>query len=258
MLQDKVVAISGAGPGLGTQIALAALRDGARVFLGARGAERLGALARELDPTATRAACQALDLARASDCEAFAAAAAARFGRLDALVQVAAFDQLFGGVTDTDPDSWRVAFDVNFFGAMHLVKACVPGLEAAGGGAIVFIGAQAMYHPQVMQLGYAASKAALSSGMLFLARELGPRRIRVNTVVPTWIWGAPVQGYVASTAKAQGVPEQQLIDAITANMAIPEIPGEQDIANAVVFLASERARLITGQSLLVNSGELFR
>jgi NAD(P)-dependent dehydrogenase (short-subunit alcohol dehydrogenase family) len=181
-----------------------------------------------------------------------------RFGRIDALVQVAAFDTLFGGVTDSDPEAWRIAFDVNFFGSMHLVKACAPHLSAAGGGAIVFIGAQAMYWPQVDQLGYAASKAALSTGALFLARELGPARIRVNTVVPTWIWGAPVQGYVRSTAQAQGVPEQQLIDAITAKMAIREIPGEQDIAEAVVFLCSERARLITGQSLLVNSGELFR
>jgi NAD(P)-dependent dehydrogenase (short-subunit alcohol dehydrogenase family) len=258
VLEGKVVAISGAGPGLGTQIARAALRDGARVFLGARSDERLRALTRELDPSGTRADCARLDLAHAPDCEAFAAAASARFGRIDALVQVAAFDQLFGGVTDSDPDAWRVAFDVNFFGAMQLVKACVPRLSAGGGGAIVFIGAQAMYYPQVMQLGYAASKAALSSAMLFLARELGPSRIRVNTVVPTWIWGRPVQDYIAATAKAQGVPEQQLIDGITAGMAIREIPGEQDIAEAVVFLASDRARLITGQSLLVNSGELFR
>ena len=258
MLENKVVAISGAGPGLGTRIARAALRDGARVFLGARGEQRLRALTRELDPSGERAACARLDLAKALDCEAFAGAAVTRFGRIDALVQVAAFDQLFGGVTDSDPDAWRVAFDVNFFGAMHLIKACAPLLSAAGGGAIVFIGAQAMYHPQVMQLGYAASKAAVSSAMLFLARELGPSRIRVNTVVPTWIWGRPVQDYIAATAKAQGVPEQQLIDGITAGMAIREIPGEQDIAEAVVFLASDRARLITGQSLLVNSGELFR
>jgi enoyl-[acyl-carrier-protein] reductase (NADH) len=67
-----------------------------------------------------------------------------------------------------------------------------------------------------------------------------------------------VQGYVARTAAEQGVPEQQLIDAITAKMAIREIPTEQDIAEAVVFFASDRARLITAQSLLVNSGELFR
>jgi len=257
MLAGKVVAISGAGPGLGKQVAKASLRDGARVFLGARGDARLEALCDELDPAGERTGWHHLDLARPADCNAFARAAAARFGRIDALVQVAAFDSLFGGITDSDPDSWRIAFDVNFFGSLHLVKAFVPQLSA-GGGAIVFIGAQAMYWPQVMQLGYAASKAALSTAMLFLARELGPARIRVNTVVPTWIWGQPVQGYIASTAAAQGRPEQQLIDGITAKMAIREIPTEQDIAEAAVFLASDRARLVTGQSLLVNSGELFR
>ena len=199
-----------------------------------------------------------VDISDRSSCDAFASAVRERFGRIDGLVQCAALDNLFGGIRDTSPEDWRPAFDVNFFGSMELIKACLPELEKSDSGAIVFIGAQAMYWPQVNQLGYAASKAALSAGMLFLAKELGPSGIRVNTVVPTWIWGEAVEGYVKHSAAEKGVPEQQVIDEITAGMAIREIPTEADIANAVAFLCSDRARMITGQSLLVNAGEFFR
>jgi NAD(P)-dependent dehydrogenase (short-subunit alcohol dehydrogenase family) len=257
MLEDKVVVIAGVGSGLGRSIAVAALRDGACVLLGARTASRLQDIASELDPSGERVARHPLDIAERSRCEEFAAAARERFGRIDALVQCAALDDFFGGIRDTSPDDWRPTFDVNFFGSMQLVQACLPHMSN-GGGSIVFIGAQAMYWPQVNQLGYAASKAALSTGMLFLAKELGASAIRVNTVVPTWIWGAAVEGYIQHSAAEQGVPEQELIDEITAGMAIPEIPTEADVANAVVFLCSDRARMITGQSLLVNAGEMFR
>jgi NAD(P)-dependent dehydrogenase (short-subunit alcohol dehydrogenase family) len=94
--------------------------------------------------------------------------------------------------------------------------------------------------------------------MYYMAKELGPDRIRVNTVVPTWMWGPPVQGYVAMTAKQQGVSEDDIIAGITGNMPLGEIPADEDVAEAVVFLLSDRARMITGQSIFVNAGELMR
>jgi NAD(P)-dependent dehydrogenase (short-subunit alcohol dehydrogenase family) len=107
----------------------------------------------------------------------------------------------------------------------------------------------------VEQLAYASSKGALHAAMFHLAKELGPRKIRVNTVVPTWMWGPPVEGYVNSTAEAQGVPAEQIIAGITANMALGEIPTDGDVAEAVIFFASDRARMITAQTLMVNAGE---
>ena len=72
------------------------------------------------------------------------------------------------------------------------------------------------------------------------------------------MWGPPVEAYVKMTAKAQGRTEEEVIADITANMPLGEIPADEDVAEAVVFLASDRARMITGQSLLVNAGELMR
>ena len=72
----------------------------------------------------------------------------------------------------------------------------------------------------------------------------------MNTVVPTWMWGPPVEIYVKLTAQQQEKTEQQVINGITANMPLGEIPADEDVAEAVVFLCSDRARMITGQSLL--------
>jgi NAD(P)-dependent dehydrogenase (short-subunit alcohol dehydrogenase family) len=77
-------------------------------------------------------------------------------------------------------------------------------------------------------------------------------------VVPTWMWGPPVEAYVKGTAEREGRSQQAVIADITTNMPLGEIPADEDVAEAVVFFASERARMITGQSLMVNAGEILR
>lgn len=94
--------------------------------------------------------------------------------------------------------------------------------------------------------------------MYSMARELGPHRIRVNTVLPGWMWGPPVQAFVTFTAHTEGVPEAEVHARLTERMALPDLATDGDVADAAVFLASDRARAITGQSLLVNAGELMR
>ena len=103
-----------------------------------------------------------------------------------------------------------------------------------------------------------ASKGALKTAMYYMAKELGPKKIRVNTVVPTWMWGPPVEGYVKMVAKQRGVSQDVVIGEITSRMPLGEIPSDGDVAEAVIFFCSDRARLITGQALLVNAGEFFR
>jgi len=257
IVEGKVIAISGVGRGLGRQIARLALRDGASVFLGARTPESLEAIGEELDPSGERVGWAALDIRERTRCADFAAAAAKRFGPVNALVNLAASDNAFGNLVDSEPDSWRDVFETNVIGSLQLTKEMLPHLQSAGGGAIIFIGAQAMYRPQTPQLAYAASKAALSTAMRYVAEEVGGRGIRVNTVVPTWMWGETVENYLEGMAAERALPMEQVVGEVTAGMPLGEIPGEADVAEAVIFLASERARMITGQSLLVNAGELY-
>jgi NAD(P)-dependent dehydrogenase (short-subunit alcohol dehydrogenase family) len=258
IVEKKTLVVSGVGPGLGREVARVALRDGANVVLGARSRERLEAAARELDPSGRRVAIAATDITDAACCEALVATAVDRFGGLDGVVQVAALDRLFGGVMEASDDDWRASFATNVIGPVHLVRAAAPALERRGGGAIVLIGSQSSMLPQIPQVAYASAKGALHTAMYFMAQELGPKRIRVNSVVPTWMWGPPVQHWVEGEAKRRGVPVEAVVEEVRQRFPLRQIPADEDVAEAVVFLCSDRARMITGQALLVNAGEMLR
>lgn len=257
LLDGKVVIVSGVGPGLGREIAVAAARDGASVMMGARTEANLRAAADEIDPSGTKVGYVVTDITDPEQVQRLADSARERFGKVDALVNCAAFDAVFGGVVDADFDEWRKVLDTNLIGSLQMTRAVVPHLRDNGGGAIVFIGSQRMFWPPkgFFQTAYQSSKAALVAAVYHLANELGPDRIRVNTVVPTWMWGPPVEGYVKMTAQSRGVPESEVIAEITANMPLGEIPTDGDVAEAAVFFASDRARMITAQTLMVNAGE---
>jgi NAD(P)-dependent dehydrogenase (short-subunit alcohol dehydrogenase family) len=259
LLTGKTVVVSGVGAGLGHQVAAAVVRDGGNAVLGARTEANLAKSAVEIDPDGAHTAYRATDITDEAQCEALAGLARERFGRVDGVVHVAAWDSCFGGLEDADFTTWQSVIDVNLLGSLRMTRACLPGMKE-GGGSVVFIGTQsAVAAPsQVRQAAYAASKGALTSAMYSLARELGPYRIRVNTVLPGWMWGPPVQAYVRFTAHTEGAAEEDVLARLTERMALPELATDGDVADAAVFLVSDRARAITGQSLLVNAGELMR
>ncbi|MGW1067342.1 SDR family oxidoreductase [Streptomyces aureus] len=259
LLDGRTVVVSGVGAGLGHQVAAAVVREGGNAVLGARTEANLAKVAAELDPDGTHTAFRATDITDEGQCEALAALAAERFGRIDAVVHVAAWDSYFGGLEDADFTTWRSVIDVNLLGTLRMTRACLPALKERGG-SVVVIGTQSSVAApsQVRQAAYAASKGALTSAMYSLARELGPHRIRVNTVLPGWMWGPPVEAYVQFTAHTEQVPEAEVRKRLTERMALPELATDGDVADAVAFLASDRARAITGQSLLVNAGEIMR
>ena len=257
LLADKTVVITGVGPGLGSEIARAALRDGAKVVLAARTAAKLEQIAKDLDPSGERVACVATDIGDDAACAQLFAESEKRFGRIDAVVQVAALDAIFGTLEQGSLDDWRRAFDVNVIGSARVARAAAASMGKTGGGSIVLIGTQAAFLPTTTQIGYGTSKGALKTAMYYMAKELGPKKIRVNTVVPTWMWGPPVEGYVKMVAKQRGVSQEVVIGEITSRMPLGEIPSDGDVAEAVVFFCSDRARMISGQYLMVNAGELM-
>ncbi|MEV8431008.1 SDR family oxidoreductase [Streptomyces chartreusis] len=259
LLTGKTVVVSGVGAGLGHQVAAAVVRDGGNAVLGARTEANLAKSAAEIDPDGAHTAYRATDITDEGQCEALAALARERFGGIDCVVHVAAWDSYFGGLQDADFATWQSVINVNLLGSLRMTRACLPALKERGG-SVVFIGTQSSVAApsQVRQAAYAASKGALTSAMYSLARELGPHRIRVNTVLPGWMWGPPVQAYVQFTAHTDQVPEEDVLKRLTERMALPDLATDGDVANAAVFLASDLARAITGQSLLVNAGELMR
>jgi len=258
ILKDRTILVSGVGTGLGLEVSRAALRDGANVVIGARSADTLEKNAAELDPSGERVAWLPTNIKSSEECEALAKLAIDRFGAIHALAQIAAYDNTWGPILDQNPESWRKAWDTNVIGALTLIKAVVPSMKSAGGGSIVLVGSQSMYQPQLEQSGYAASKGGLLSTMYYLAHELGPDKIRCNMVVPSWMWGPGVQMFVDFRAQSENKTVDAVKAEIASNMPLGEIVPDEDVAEAIVLLASDRARSITGQSLMVNGGEIMR
>jgi NAD(P)-dependent dehydrogenase (short-subunit alcohol dehydrogenase family) len=260
IVEGKVVAVIGVGEGLGQEVARVALRDGARVVAGARNEEKLKSLCAELDPSGERIVACPCDMVDQSQCDGLMEVAREKFGGLDAVVIVAAMDTLFGSLETTPDEDWMGAMQTNVVGTLHAVKAAVPLLREGGGGSVVLVGSRSQWFPPGNpQIAYASSKGALLSSMYHMVNEFGPDKIRVNMVVPTWMWGPPVQMFVKWQASERGIAEEEVVREITDGMPLgDEIPADDDVAEAIVFFCSDRARMITGETLQVNSGEFFR
>src|ERR1039457_749045 len=122
ILQDKTVLITGVGQGLGRECANSALRDGANVVLAARTGDKLTAIAEELDPSGERVATHVTDITDAASCASLADLAQSRFGSVDALIQVAAYENVWGGLYDLKFEAWRKAFETNVIGALTVIR----------------------------------------------------------------------------------------------------------------------------------------
>ncbi len=259
ILENQTVLVVGVGPGLGRSCARLAHRDGANVVAMARNAERLGSIAAEIDPGGDRMLAVPGDITDQASCDEVAAAAVLRFGALNAVINVAALDSRHGTFDQLSDKDWSDNLNINVLGAVHVVRAVAPHMQDAGGGSVVLIGSQASMRPvaAVPQSAYGAAKAALLSLARDLSVELGPSGIRVNTVIPTWMWGPNVELYCRWQASQRGVDALDIKQEIADTMALREMPTDSDVAEAAVFFASQRARMITGQSLLVNAGDLY-
>lgn len=257
LLEDKVAIVSGVGPGLGRATALALAREGAAVGLAARTEERVRSVADEIEAAGGKAIPLVTNVVDPDDCAAAVAKAVDELGGVDILVNSAFRGDPGVPFADADLGKWRKVFEVNVWGSLQLTQAAIPAMRARGGGSIVFVNSMSARKIRPAEGSYASSKGALLVAVRSLATELGPESIRVNSVVPGWIWGPNVQLYVDWQVQQRGVTEQQAIDEITEAIPLGFIPPQEDIAEAILFFASPMSRVITGQTLDVNGGEFF-
>jgi len=253
-LAGRVAIVSGAGPGLGRSVALLLAEAGADVVVAARDAGRVAAVAAEVEDTGRKALAVRSDITVAADCQALVDATGDRFGRLDVLVNNAFAMGPMAAMLEVGLDGWREAMDVNLFGTMELSLAAARVMAEAGGGSIVMVSSQAMRRSAPRRGAYAASKAALLAATRVLANEVGRVGVRVNSVVPGQIWGPALEQLYGEVAKRRGVTPEEVYHDIAKDTALRRIPTADEVAEAVVFLASDRARGITGQALDVNAG----
>ena len=257
LLEDRVAVVSGIGPGMGRDISLALAREGANLVLGARTEERLHEVAAEVEGLGRKAAYLPSDVTSDDQCRALADLAANTFGRIDVLVNNAFVQPPLKRIEYDDVQEWRKSHEVNVIGSLQMTQAVIPRMREQGSGSIVFINSMTIRNPGVKLGAYSATKAALLLMARTLARELGEYGIRVNTVVPGYIWGPNLKWYFRHLAEKDGRTVEQIYHEVAAETALRKLPTPEEIADAVVFFASDMARMVTGQSLDVNAGHFF-
>lgn len=247
-----VAVVTGAGPGMGRAIAVGFAVHGVDVVLAARREERLAAVAAEVRALGRDPLVVVADLSRREDCHAVVDQAMARFGRVDHLVQNGHHPGDWVRITEADPKAWRHVFDVNFFGAMHLIQAAAPVMVQ--GSSIVLVNSGAAVRNPPTTGAYSASKAALASLVRTAALELGPK-IRVNGVYLGPVTGESLDAGAQATAAGQGISADEFFRQRAQELPIRHIPTPEECAGAVLFFASTLATPVTGQHLAVNGGQ---
>jgi NAD(P)-dependent dehydrogenase (short-subunit alcohol dehydrogenase family) len=257
LIEGKVAIVSGAGPGLGRAICLRLAAHGARVVIGDKSADAVEDSVRAVTDAGGVASGRATDIERRDDCDALVQQALDEFGMVDILVNDAYDGGDFLRFEDADLRTWKRTSDVNVFGTLTMTQAALAPLVDSGSGRVVMICTHGVDVIQPQFGAYTSSKAALAHLTKLLAAELGPKGVRVNAVFPGPMWGTSLEAYLQGQADAQGVPLQALIDEFVGKNALRTRVTADEVADSVVFLASDMARPITGQALYANAGESF-
>lgn len=238
-LKDKVALITGAGGGLGDKIARTLYAQGATLALTDRNSDRIAKLKEELGD---RVEYFVADLGDTAQINQLVKDVEAKFGRIDILVNNAGLtkDNLFIRMSDED---WQLVLDVNLTAGFKLAKAAVRGMMKRRFGRIIGIASVVGVTGNAGQANYSASKAGMIAMNKCLAQEVGSRGITVNSIAPGFI----------RTPMTDVLPEE-VKTALLAKIPEAKLGEAQDIANVVVFLASDEAQYITGQTININGG----
>ena len=241
-LEGKVAVVTGGSRGIGAAIARRLAKEGASVVVNyARSGEAADRLVDEICQEGGRAVAVKADLSRPEEATLLVDRAVEAFGRIDVLVNNAGTAE-FASIDQADAAHIERQFALNVTGLLHVTREAVARIPAEGG-SVINISSVVGRSPMANAVVYSATKAAVDAITIGFARELGPRKVRVNGVAPgpveTDMWEATGKAY-----------EAHLIPRIP----LGRIGRPEEIADAVAFLASDEARLITGQTLGVDGG----
>lgn len=255
-LAKKTVIVTGGASNIGRAISLAFAKEGANVVItdiDEVGGKRVVDQAKALGKGGVYKAAK-LDVTKFADVEAAIKKIVDEFGRIDVLVNVVGWDN-FVLFKDTTPDFWDKVIEVNYRTYLNCVKSVLPYMIDQKGGSVVSIASDAGRLGEVRESVYSGAKGAVIVASKAIAKEVGRYGIRLNTVCPGMT--IPKTEEVGETSMwkgAEGFFSGEMLEKIKRNYPLGRIGTGEDTANAVVFLASDAASFITGQTLSVSGG----
>ncbi len=259
-LVGKVALVTGAGQGLGEALAHRLGREGADVVIADIQDDQAQSVADAIaDKCGVRTLAVHADVTDLAQCEQAVAKAVEAFGRLDILVSNAGV--LFSGAVDEiDPARWRLVLDVNLVGYFHMARAVVPVMKRQHSGVIIQINSKSGKKGSYKNSAYATSKFGGIGLTQSLGLELAEEGIRVNAICPGNLLDSPlwVNSLYKQYARNQGITEEEVRQKYIDQVPMKRGCTYDDVANVMVFLASDASSYMTGQAINVTGGQEMR
>jgi len=258
LLEDKVIVLSGVGPGLGRALGEQASLMGADLVLVSRTEKRLEKMAATVREHGRRALVVPTDITDEDSRRRLVDAALEEFGQVDCLINNAFGIPPMDPITTLELDGLRAAQETNVFAPLRLSALFADSLAASPtkpGGSIIMLNSCVVYSSQPEYSGYKLSKGTLEHLASSLATELGPRGIRVNSVAPSYIYEDVNKAYFDWIAQETGRTHEEVYAEKAEPTDLKRLATPDEVANAALFLASDLASAVTGVMLNVDCGE---
>jgi 3-hydroxybutyrate dehydrogenase len=253
-MQGNVAVITGAGSGIGRQIALSFAREGARLAICDIDMAAAGRVVDELEEAGAEAMAVEMDVTSEEAVNSGVDAVARRFGRIDTMVSNAGI-QIVHPIEDFPYADFRKLLAIHLDGSFLLTKACVKHMYPQKSGSLIYMGSVHSHEASALKSAYVAAKHGILGLSRVMAKEGAKHGVRANTICPGFVKTPLVEKQIPEQAASLNISEKEVVDRIMLGATVDqEFTTMEDVADIAVFLAGFRSNALTGQSIVPSHG----